>query len=191
MDSTDKIILEKLQASARMTNVELAKAVGLSPPAVLERVKKLEDSGVIRQYVALLDEAGVGKGTQAFVAVSLELHDPKSVHNFTRAVKKHPAILECYHLSGEEDYLLRVLARDIAEYESFLLDTLLRMPGLRKVRTQFVLSTIKKDTAIPLENLPLSGAAPAGGRENGAKANGAKAKNKKKKTGTGTTNRKR
>ncbi len=156
MDNTDKKILGLLQESARTTNVQLAQAVNLSPPAVLERVKKLEEKGVIRKYVTLIDEAKTGKGTQAFVAVSLELHDPESIDRFTLAVKECPAILECYHLAGEEDYLLKVLARDIAEYESFLLHTLTRIPGIRKVRTLFVLSTIKKSTKIPLDDFPVS-----------------------------------
>jgi len=156
MDGTDRKILEILQRTARVTNVQLAQAVDLSPPAVLERVKKLEERGVIRKYVALLDEAGVGKGTQAFVAVSLELHDPKSIESFARAVHESPAILECYHLAGDEDYLLKVLARDIAEYESFLLHSLTRIAGVRKVRTLFVLSTIKKATEIPLTDLHLN-----------------------------------
>ena len=152
MDRTDRRILEILQRSARTTNKQLAEAVDLSPPAVLERVKKLEERGVIQKYVALLDEAKAGKGTRAFVSVSLELHDPKSIERFTRAVQESPAILECYHLAGDEDYLLKVLAGDIAEYEAFLLNTLTRIPGVRKVRTLFVLSTIKKATEIRLSD---------------------------------------
>lgn len=155
MDQIDKKILGILQQSARTTNVQLAEAVELSPPAVIERVRKLKDKGVIRQYVTLLDETKVGKGTQAFVAVSLELHDPERIEAFTRKIKECPAILECYHLAGEYDYLLKVLASDIAEYENLLLCTLTRLPGVRQVRTLFVLSTIKKETEISLENLPI------------------------------------
>jgi len=155
MDHIDKKILEILQRSARVTNVQLAQAVALSPPAVIERVKKLEEKGIIRQYVAIVDEKKVGKSTQSFVAVSLEFHEPSSIENFTRSVMECPAILECYHLAGEDDYMLKVLSRDVAEYESFLLDTLTRIPGVRKVRTLFILSTVKKETEIPLDHLDL------------------------------------
>ncbi len=155
MDGTDKKILEILQKSARTTNVQLAEAVNLSPPAVIERVRKLKEKGVIREYVTLLDEASVGKGTQVFVAVSLELHEPKTIERFTRKVGDCSAILECYHIAGEYDYLLKVLASDIAEYENLLLHTLTRLPGVRQVRTLFVLSMIKRETEISLDNLPL------------------------------------
>ncbi len=154
MDNTDRKILEILQGTARVTNVQLAQAVALSPPAVLERVKKLEEKGVIQKYVTLLDATRVGRGTQAFVAISLELHERASIEGFTEAVGACPAILECYHLAGEEDYLLKVAVGDIAEYESFLHNTLTRMPGVRKIRTQFVLSTIKKATELSLDRLP-------------------------------------
>lgn len=153
MDNTDKKILEILQSSARVTNVQLAQAVALSPPAVLERVKKLEEKGIIQKYVTLLDENKVGRGTQAFVAISLEMHEPKSIEGFTEAVRECPSILECYHLAGEEDYLIKVAVGDIAEYEDFLRSTLTRMPGVRKIRTQFVLSTIKKVTELSLGHL--------------------------------------
>ena len=154
MDSTDKKILEILQGAARVTNVQLAQEVALSPPAVLERVKKLEEKGVIQKYVTLLDEKRVGRGTQAFVSISLELHERTSIEGFTEAVGACPAILECYHLAGEEDYLLKVAVGDIGEYESFLHDTLTRIPGVRKIRTQFVLSTIKKATELSLDRPP-------------------------------------
>ena len=95
----------------------------------------------------------MGRGTQAFVAVSLELHEQSTIDGFTEAVRESPSILECHHVAGEEDYLLKVAVGDIAEYESFLHKTLTRLPGVRKIRTQFVLSTIKKATELALDNM--------------------------------------
>jgi Lrp/AsnC family leucine-responsive transcriptional regulator len=147
---TDKRILEILQAQGRIPNVQLAAEVGLSPSAVLERVRKLEERGIIERYVTLLDNRKVGFGTVAFVAVSLNLHQTDSIENFNRFIKENDRVLECHHIAGAEDYLIKVYARDIDEYEHFLLEGLTRTRGIDKVKTMFVLSTLKRETAVPL-----------------------------------------
>jgi len=149
----DKKILEILQEKGRIPNVQLASEVGLSPSAVLERVRKLEERGIIERYVAIVDNKKVGLGTVALVAVSLNLHQKDAIENFHTFVKSCRKVLECYHLAGVEDYILKVLSRDIYDYEDFLLNTLTKIVGVDKVKTMFVLSTLKKETAIPLEEV--------------------------------------
>jgi DNA-binding Lrp family transcriptional regulator len=147
----DRRILEVLQNQGRIPNVQLAAEVGLSPSAVLERVRKLEERGIIEKYVALVDNKRVGLGTVAFVAVSLNLHQKDSIENFHRFVDGCAKVLECHHVAGTEDYLLKVYSHDIDDYEHFLLTALTRIKGVDRVRTMFVLSTLKRETAIPLE----------------------------------------
>ncbi len=146
----DRRILEILQKDGRIPNVQLAAEVGLSPSAVLERVRKLEERGIIERYVTLLDNNKLGLGTIAFVAVSLNLHQRDSIDNFHEFVRKSEKVLECYHVAGGEDYLLKVYARDIEDYENFLLSSLTRTKGIDKVKTMFVLSTLKRETSMPL-----------------------------------------
>lgn len=146
----DRRILEVLQGRGRISNVQLATEVGLSPSAVLERVRKLEERGIIERYVALVDHKRVGLGTVAFVAVSLNLHQKDSIENFHRFVAGCVKVLECHHVAGTEDYLLKVYTRDIDDYEHFLLNELTRTQGIDHVKTMFVLSTLKRETAIPL-----------------------------------------
>jgi DNA-binding Lrp family transcriptional regulator len=147
----DRRILEVLQNQGRIPNVQLAAEVGLSPSAVLERVRKLEERGIIEKYVALVDNKRVGLGTVAFVAVSLNLHQKDSIENFHSFVDGCAKVLECHHVAGTEDYLLKVYSHDIDDYEHFLLTALTRIKGVDRVRTMFVLSTLKRETAIPLE----------------------------------------
>ncbi len=167
----DKRILEILQAQGRIPNVQLAAAVGLSPSAVLERVRKLEERGIIHKYVTLLDNRKVGLGTIAFVGVTLHNHQTNAIEHFHRFVRESDKVLECYHLAGAEDYILKVYARDIDDYERFLLSSLTRTRGVDKVTTMFVLSTLKRETAMSLEAVEI---------KNGGKAaptRGAKRKN--------------
>ena len=149
----DRRILEILQVKGRIPNVQLAAEVGLSPSAVLERVRKLEERGIIERYVTLLDNRKLGLGTVAFVAVSLNLHHPDSIANFHRFIGGSDKVLECYHVAGGEDYLLKVFSRDIDDYEHFLLNSLTRTKGIDKVKTMFVLSTLKRETAMSLAGI--------------------------------------
>jgi Lrp/AsnC family leucine-responsive transcriptional regulator len=150
LNPADKRILEVLQNQGRIPNVQLAAEVGLSPSTVLERVRKLEERGIIEKYVALVDNKRVGLGTVAFVAVSLNLHQTDSIENFHHFVEGCAKVLECHHVAGTEDYLLKVYSHDIDDYEHFLLTALTRTKGVDRVRTMFVLSTLKRETAIPL-----------------------------------------
>ncbi|RPJ56722.1 MAG: Lrp/AsnC family transcriptional regulator, partial [Dehalococcoidia bacterium] len=138
----DRQILEILQVQGRITNVQLAEMVGLSPPAVLERVRKLEEKEVITRYVAVVDNRKIGIGTVAFVSVSLNLHQKDSIEIFQNFIDKCENVTECYHVAGGEDYLLKVYSKDIDDYENFLINSLTRIKGIDKVKTMFVLSTL-------------------------------------------------
>ena len=154
LDAVDKRILQALQAQGRITYDELASAVGLSASAALRRVKRLEEAGVITGYVALLAPERVGLGLTAYINVRLEKHtdaDQRSpVETFTAAVQSWPEVVECAALSGEMDYLLRVLVRDMAHYSRFIMDVLLKHPAVQDCRTSFVLRQLKGTTALPV-----------------------------------------
>lgn len=151
LDHIDKKILMLLQANGRITNAELAKQVGLSPPPMLERVRKLEKNGYIRKYVALIDPKKLDQNTMAFVSVSLRFHQKKAIQQFVTEIQKIPEVLECHHITGEEDYLLKVVMKDIEEYKRFLLDKLTQFSGISKIKTSFILTTLKQETNIPVE----------------------------------------
>lgn len=131
-----------------MTNAALAEAVGLTATPMLQRIKKLEQRGVISGYTALVDRASVGQKTLAYVAVQMGAHNLATHQNFVEAVQNFPEVLECHHISGEEDFLLKVIVRDIEEYEAFLLHRLTLVPGIARVKTTFVLSSPKMKTAL-------------------------------------------
>ena len=150
LDSTDREILRLLQADAGITNADLARKLGLAPATTLERVRKLKQRGIIRSIVALVDAERVGQGTMALVAIALASHQHDHVQAFRDHVIALPEVLECYHVSGEYDYLIKVVAVNIAGYEDFLLHKLTATPNVGRVHTSFVLSTVKHETAIPL-----------------------------------------
>jgi len=151
LDLIDRRILNILQADGGTTNVELARQVGLAPATTLDRVRKLRQNGFIRGYVALVDSALVERSTMAFVAVSLREHGADRVATFREHVEALPEVLECYHVSGESDFLLKIVARDIGAYEDFLLQRLTSIPFIGRIHTSFVLSTVKHDTRIPID----------------------------------------
>ena len=151
LDDIDKKILSILQENGRITNAELASRVGMSPPPMLERVRKLEKKGIIQKYVALINPDAVGKGTMALVSVSLDRHRIRSIDQFTQAIDTLPEVMECYHITGEDDYLLKVAVKDINEYEDFILKKLTKLPALSTIKTSFILSTVKYETKFPIE----------------------------------------
>lgn len=151
IDSIDKQILTILQQDAQITNVELAGKIGISPPAMLERVKRLEKNGIIKRYVAIVDPMKVSKGIFAIVSVSLSAHQLSSIDQFTRQIKKLDEVLECYHVAGDEDFILKIAVSSIEEYEKFILSKLTKINGVNKVNTKFVLSTVKYNTKIKIE----------------------------------------
>ncbi len=153
LDAIDRKVLRLVQADGRITNAALAEAVGLTPTPMLQRVRKLEQAGVIRGYVGLVDGAKVGKSTTAFVQVKLREHSSKSHKRFVDEMAAVPEVLEVHHVAGEEDFLLKVVVRDIAQYESLLLGWLNRIAGIDRVTTTFVLSTRKAETAVPIDDV--------------------------------------
>ncbi|HEY8369308.1 MAG TPA: Lrp/AsnC family transcriptional regulator [Thermodesulfobacteriota bacterium] len=150
LDEIDRRILALLQEEARMPNVELASRVGLSPSPCLRRVRELERTGVIRRYVTLLDPAAVGLPISVFVAVTLEKQIEPELERFEAAVRKRPEIMECYLMTGEYDYLLRVVVKDLVAYERFLMDSLTRIKGVASIKSSFALKQVQYRTALPL-----------------------------------------
>jgi len=150
LDQTDRKILEILQSNGRITNAQLAAEIGISPPGMLERVKRLQNTGVIHRYVALLDREKVGKGIMAIVSVSLAVHQLKSVDEFAKEIDKLDDVLECHHITGEDDFMLKVAVDNIKDYEDFILYKISQIPGVNKIRTSFVLSTMKYNTKITI-----------------------------------------
>ena len=154
LDKLDRAILRALQHNGRQTCDAIGAQVGLSPSAVLRRAKRLEDSGVIERYVALVRPEAVGLGLTAYLNVRLEKHADGDKRNpmdlFCASVQTWPEVVECASLTGEMDYLLRVVVQDMAHYSRFIMDTLLRHPSVRDCKTSFVLDRVKGTTALPL-----------------------------------------
>jgi Lrp/AsnC family leucine-responsive transcriptional regulator len=154
LDAIDRRILRALQADGRMVYDALAAQVSLSPSATLRRVKRLEESGVIAGYVAIVSPERVGLGLTAYLNVRLEKHS--EVHKrtpmdlFRAAVQTWPEVVECVALTGEMDYLLRVVVQDMAHYSRFIMDTLLKHPSVEDCKTSFVLDRVKNTTAVPV-----------------------------------------
>jgi len=151
----DLEILQRLQKNARITNVELASKVGLSPSACLRRVKSLERQDYIRGYVAMLNPAKFGLGANVFLQVSLEKKDEAHLQAFEEAVASRSEVLECYLMTGDSDYLLRVAVPDVEAFQQFLMDHLTKIEGIASIRSSFSLKQVKYTTCLPLDNLNL------------------------------------
>lgn len=149
-DDLDRAILQILQNDGRISNVDLANRVSLSPPAIHARLKRLEQRGYIRHYVALLDREKVGYDMLCFIEVSLQLHQPEQVENFRQVIQQMPEVLECHHVTGEYDYLLKVVVRNRKDLERFVVNRLTPIPGLARIHTSLVLSEVKSTTALPV-----------------------------------------
>jgi Lrp/AsnC family leucine-responsive transcriptional regulator len=152
-DRTDRRILELLQADGRLSNQELAERVSLSPSPCLRRVRALEEAGVIQRYAALLDPLRVGLELLAYVSVKLEKRGKMPVDQFTRAVLSWPEVITCFSMTGDMDYLMRVQVEDLAHYSRFIMEKLLKQPGVIDIRSNFVLERVKETTALPLQHL--------------------------------------
>lgn len=152
LDKTDLKILQVLQESGRLTNVELSERVALSPSPCLRRLKQLEDAGIIRRYAALLEPANVALGLQVFIRVSVD-KSPQSRGAFTDAVQHWPQVLSCFALTGEADYLLHAFFIDMSAFSFFVLDTLLATTGVQDAKSSFVLKEVKNTTCLPLSHL--------------------------------------
>ena len=154
MDDIDLKILNTLQEDARTTNSDLAERAGLSPAPCLRRVRALEETGVIRKYVTLLDPGAVNLGVAVFVQISLDLQVEDRLEKFERAIMRRPEVLECYLMTGDSDYLLRVVVPDVAAYERFLNDSLTRIEGVEGIKSSFALKQVKYSTVLPLDRGP-------------------------------------
>ncbi len=152
-DRIDRKLLDLLQQDGHLTNVELAERVALSPSPCLRRVRALEQGGVIRQYVALLDPARVGLTLLAYVSVQLEKRGKMPIDAFSQAVRGWPEVVACYAMTGDMDYLLRVQVENLDHFSRFVMDQLLKQPGVLDVKSNFVLERIKETTALPLGHL--------------------------------------
>lgn len=150
LDAIDREILFHLQRDGRMSNVALADKVNLSPPACLRRVQRLEQSGVIDGYVMLVNQERVGKRTNLFVEISLQSQSEESLSAFEKAVAACPNVMECYFMSGDVDYLLRVIAEDPQDYERLYRRHLSRLPGVARIKTSFALRAVSRQTSIDL-----------------------------------------
>lgn len=150
LDAIDWRILSLLQGDARMSNVELAKAVGLSPSPCLNRVRALERAGYISRYVTLLEALRVGLKVSVFIQVTLERQIEPVLETFEKAIRGRPEVMECYLMTGDADYLLRVVVPDIQVLEDFILNFLSRVPGVGNIKSSFALKQVKYQTALPL-----------------------------------------
>ena len=150
LDSIDRAILAELQREGRVSNLELAQRVHLSPSACLRRVKTLEDNGVIAQYVALVNPRAVGKHGISFTIINLESMNTPQLEAFEQAVRDQPEVLDCFYVAGSNDYLIRFTYRDAEDLERFHSDVLMRLPGVARSNSLLVLRTVKRTTALPV-----------------------------------------
>lgn len=151
LDKIDRRILEVLQINGSLSNLELAEKVGLSPTPCARRVKRLESEGVIRGYVALVDQEQLGLTLTAHVSVTMDRHTPERFETFEAEIQSYPEVLECCVVTGQSaDYLLKVVVRDMAHYEQFLLGKLTRIAGVSGVHSSFQLRSVMAKTALPL-----------------------------------------
>jgi Lrp/AsnC family leucine-responsive transcriptional regulator len=150
LTAADLKILDVLQADGRISNVELAERVGLSPSPCLRRVKQLEADGVISGYAALVDRRKIGLGVIAFVEVQVDRHNDAVAEAFRAAIVREPEVVACYAMAGGYDYMLKVVAQTLDTYAELTLKRLLRIPGVKDIRSSFVLEVQKDSTALPL-----------------------------------------
>jgi DNA-binding Lrp family transcriptional regulator len=150
LDSIDRTILTELQSEGRLSNLELAQRIHLSPSACLRRVKSLEDSGVIAQYVALVNPRAVGRHGVCFTIINLESMNTPQLEAFEQAVRDQPEVLDCYYVAGSNDYLIRFTYRDAEDLERFHSEVLMRLPGVARSNSMLVLRTVKRTTALPV-----------------------------------------
>lgn len=153
LDAIDRRILDQLQRDGRLTNLELAERVGLSPSPCLRRVRILEEAGVIEGYAAKVNRRKVGLGLTIFIAMNLERHSDVEADKFRDIITVMPEVIACYITSGEYDLLLQVVVEDLEEYREFSLNRLLKMPGVKDIRSSFAIDTFKEGGALPLHHV--------------------------------------
>lgn len=152
LDATNRKILTILQKDGSTTNSDLARQLGLSPASTLERVKKLEKNGFITGYVALVNHEKVGKHISAFIEITMADHSAEALEFFMEAVMDIPEILECHHVAGDKDFILKVVTDDIKSYERLAVEKIAMIPHIGRINTMIVLSVKKQHASIPLEH---------------------------------------
>ncbi len=150
LDSVDLRILRELQQNGALSNADLARRVHLTPSPCLARVRALEAKGVIDRYVALANPAALGLGLNVFISISLRAQTKEALALFEQRIAEHDEVMECYLMTGESDYLIRVAVTDISALEKFILDQLTPIPGIEKIRSSFALKQVRYKTALPL-----------------------------------------
>lgn len=150
LDQIDKRIVKALQDNARLSSQELSDQVGISASPCWRRVKALEDAGVITKYVTLVDPEALGLSISIFTSVSLDKQIETALETFQKAVRERPEVMECYLMTGDFDYLLRVVVGSLHDYERFLLDHLTKVPGVASIKSSFALKQVKYTTALPV-----------------------------------------
>jgi Lrp/AsnC family leucine-responsive transcriptional regulator len=150
LDLIDHKLLEILQSNGKITNAQLSKEIGLSPAPTLERVKKLENLGIIESYHAQIDREKVGLGVMTFVQVTLSGHRKAITETFVQTIESVPEIIECHHVTGSCDFLLKVIARDIASYQKLIMETINEIEVVASTQTMVILSTFKNTKVLPI-----------------------------------------
>ncbi|MBM1172995.1 Lrp/AsnC family transcriptional regulator [Microvirga arabica] len=150
LDDIDRRILAALQADGRMTAQQLADRVGLSPSPCARRVRLLEEAGVVKGYVAVIDQAKVGLPISVFASVKLERQREDDLDRFSQAVARWPEVVDCYLMTGQRDYLLRIVVSDLESYERFIKDKLTRLDGVASIESSFALGQVKRSHALPI-----------------------------------------
>ena len=150
LDSIDLKIMDELQADGSLSNIELARRVHLSPSPCLARVRALEAAGVIDRYVALANAAALGLGLNVFISISLKSQGKEALADFERRICEHDEVMECYLMTGDSDYLIRVAVAGIGALEKFILEQLTPIPGIEKIRSSFALKQVRYKTALPM-----------------------------------------
>jgi Lrp/AsnC family leucine-responsive transcriptional regulator len=150
IDAIDRKILEILQTNSNITNAQLAQEVGLSPAPTLERVKKLETAGVIRSYHAVIDTVSVGMGVSTFVMVTLKGHNRDNIEKFMKAISAIDEVVECHHLTGHADFIMKIVAPDIPQYQKLMLEKVSNIEVVDGLQSMVILSTFKDSKVVPV-----------------------------------------
>ena len=153
LDATDRRLLDALQEDARISNTDLAEKIGLSPSPCWRRVRNLESKGVVRRYVTLLNPDAMGLPINVFATVALEKQIESTLENFESQITRYPEVMECYLMTGEFDYLLRIVVPDLKAYERFLMDHLTRIEGIASIKSSISLKQVRYKTALPLSHV--------------------------------------
>ncbi|GAK02272.1 transcriptional regulator, AsnC family [Geomicrobium sp. JCM 19037] len=151
LDDTDRVLLELLQQEAHLSNVDLARRINLSPPATHARVKRLEEAGIIERYVTILNKDRLGFDLLCFIYVGMNAHQRKHIDFFQEKVVRMPEVLECHHVTGEYDYILKVLLKNSHDLKTFIVENLSALPSVTRIQTSVSYGEVKSSTALPIQ----------------------------------------